>query len=112
MNRVQYLGYIVDEHGAHVDPAKIQVICEWPALTTLIKIQFFLGVANFYCRFVLGFSHIAWVVNQVTKGGGKEIFLWGNLKQQAFDDMKHHLCLALVLFLPDLQQPFETETDA
>jgi hypothetical protein len=26
MNRVQYLGYIVDEHGVHVDPAKIQVI--------------------------------------------------------------------------------------
>jgi hypothetical protein len=26
MNMVQYLGYIVDEHGVHVDPAKIQVI--------------------------------------------------------------------------------------
>jgi hypothetical protein len=26
MNRVQYLGYIVDEHGVHVDPTKIQVI--------------------------------------------------------------------------------------
>jgi hypothetical protein len=35
MNRVQYLGYIVDEHGVHVDPAKIQVIRDWPAPTTL-----------------------------------------------------------------------------
>jgi hypothetical protein len=26
MNKVQYLGHIVDEHGAHVDPTKIQVI--------------------------------------------------------------------------------------
>jgi hypothetical protein len=26
MNKVQYLGYIVDEHGVHVDPSKIQVI--------------------------------------------------------------------------------------
>jgi hypothetical protein len=26
MNRVKYLGYIVDEHGMHVDPVKIQVI--------------------------------------------------------------------------------------
>ena len=26
MNKVQYLGYIVDEHGVHVDPTKIQVI--------------------------------------------------------------------------------------
>ena len=23
MNMVQYLGYIIDEHGVHVDPAKI-----------------------------------------------------------------------------------------
>jgi hypothetical protein len=28
MNMVRYLGYIVDEHGVHVDPAKIQVICD------------------------------------------------------------------------------------
>jgi hypothetical protein len=31
MNRVQYLRYIVDEHGVHVDPTKIQVICDCPA---------------------------------------------------------------------------------
>jgi hypothetical protein len=29
MNMVQYLGYIVDEHGVHADPAKIQVIRDW-----------------------------------------------------------------------------------
>ena len=26
MTRIQYLGYIVDEHGVHVDPSKIQAI--------------------------------------------------------------------------------------
>jgi hypothetical protein len=70
MNKVQYLGYIVDEHGVHVDPAKIQVIRDWPAPTTLTKLQSFLGLANFYRRFMLGFSHIAWALSQVTKGGG------------------------------------------
>ena len=29
MNMVQYLGYIIDEHGVHVDPTKIQVIRDW-----------------------------------------------------------------------------------
>jgi hypothetical protein len=48
MNRVQYLGYIVDENGVHVDPAKIQVICDWPASTTLTNLQNFLGRANLY----------------------------------------------------------------
>jgi hypothetical protein len=77
MNKVQYLGYIVDEHGVHVDPAKIQFICECPTLTTLTKLQIFLGLANFYQWFMLGFSHIAWDLNQVNKGGGKENFTWG-----------------------------------
>jgi hypothetical protein len=81
MNKVQYLGYIVDEHGVHVNPSNIQVICDWPVQTTLIDLQIFLGLANFYEQFVLGFSHIAWALNQVTKGGGKEKFMWGKAQQ-------------------------------
>jgi hypothetical protein len=77
MDRFQYLGYIVDEHGVHVDPAKIQVIRDWPDLTTLTELQIFLGLSNFYLRFVLGFSHIAWALSQVTRGGDKKIFVRG-----------------------------------
>jgi hypothetical protein len=112
MNMVQYLGYIVDEHGVHVDRAKIQVTCDWLDSTTLTELQSFLGLANFYQRFVLGFSHISWALSQVTKGGGREIFSWGLAQQRAFEDMKHLLCSAPVLSLPDLQQLFEIETDA
>jgi hypothetical protein len=111
MNRVQYLGYIVDEHGVYVDLAKIQVIRDWPAPTTLTKLQRFLGLAKFYRRFMLGFSHIAWALIQVTKGGGMENIAWGKAQQKSFDDMKHHLCSAPILSLLDLQQPFEIETD-
>jgi hypothetical protein len=79
MDRVQYLGYIVDEHGVHVDPTNIQVVHDWPAPTTLTALQIFLGLTNFYRRFVLGFSHLEWALIQVNKGGGKENFIWGLL---------------------------------
>jgi hypothetical protein len=88
MDRVHYLGYIIDQHHVHVDPAKIQVICDWPAPTTLTDLRSFLGLANFYRRFMLGFSHIAWALIQINKGGGKEKFVWGRSQQQAFDDLK------------------------
>jgi hypothetical protein len=81
MNMVQYLGYIVDEYGIHVDATNIQVICDWTAPTTLTELQSFLGLANFYRRFVLGFSHIAWALNQVTKAGGRVNFMWGKEQQ-------------------------------
>jgi hypothetical protein len=77
MNRVQYVGYIFDAHGVHVDPTKIQVIRDWSAPITLTELQSFLVLANFYRQFVLGFSHIAWALIQVTKGGGRENFTWG-----------------------------------
>jgi hypothetical protein len=48
----------------------------------------------------------------VTKGGGREKFAWGKEQQREFDDMKHHLCSSPILSLPNLQQPFEIETDA
>lgn len=102
----------MDSNGVHVDPAKIQVIRDWPTLKTLTELHSFLGLANFYCRFVLGFSHIAWSLSQVTKGGSKAKFVWAKSQQQAFEDLKKRLCSAPVLTLPDLQQPFEIETDA
>jgi hypothetical protein len=111
MNNAHYLGYIIHEHGVHVDPTKIQVIRDWPSSTTLTELRSFLGLTNFYHRFMLGFSHIAWALIQVTKGGGKETFVWGKSQQQEFDDLKHHMCSAPVLSLSNLQQPFEIETD-
>ena len=103
MDKVQYLGYIVDVHGVHVDPSKIQVICDWPTPTTLTKIWSFLGLANFYHKFVLGFSHISWALIQLTRGGGKAKFVWDLSQQQALDDLKQHLCSSTMLSLPDLQ---------
>lgn len=76
MTQLQYLGYIIDERGVHVDPAKIQVIQDWQTPTTLTNLHNFLGLANFDHKFVLGFSHITWPLSQVTKGGEKENFFW------------------------------------
>ena len=74
MTRVQY--YIVYEHGVHVDPAKIQAIQDRLTPIKLTELHSFLWLTNFYYRFMLGFSHIAWALNQVTKVDGKDKFVW------------------------------------
>src|SRR3984957_4937654 len=50
MTQVQYLGYIVDEKGVHVDPKKIDVIQDWTSPTTLIELRNFLDLAKLYRR--------------------------------------------------------------
>ena len=78
----------------------------------LTELWIFLALANFYRKFVLGFSHIAWALSQVTRGGSKETFVWGLSQQQAFDELKNCLFSSLVLSLPDLQHPFDINIDA
>jgi hypothetical protein len=48
----------------------------------------------------------------VAKGGTKTNFVWVASQQKAVEDLKCLLCSTPVLILPNLQQPFEIETDA
>eukprot|EP00253_Pinus_taeda_P002683 PITA_02683 len=104
--------FVLTIKRVHVDAAKIQVIQYWLALTTLIELRSFLGLPNFYRRFMMGFSHISWHLVQVIKGGAKAKLLWSESQQKAFTELKHCLCCTPVLTLLDFQQPFEIETDA
>jgi hypothetical protein len=41
-----------------------------------------------------------------------KVFQWGGKQQKAFDTLKERISTTPVLALPDLQTPFEIETDA
>ena len=51
---VQYLGHVVSAEGISTDPTKVEAICNWPTPTCRSKqeIQCFLGLANYYRRFI------------------------------------------------------------
>jgi hypothetical protein len=55
---------------------------------------------------------MAWALSQVTKGSGRENFAWGKKQQREFYDIRHRLCSTPLLSLPDIQQPFNIDTDA
>ena len=108
MMQVQYLSYIMDEHGMLLYPSKMKSICDKPSLTTTIELCIFLGLPNF---FVLGISQISWPLIQVAKCGGKVHLFWVESQQKTSEELKHHLCPTLILYLHDLQKPFEIEID-
>jgi hypothetical protein len=48
----------------------------------------------------------------VYKDDNKKSSQWGKNQQKAFDKIKTKISQALVIALPNLQNPFEVETDA
>ena len=112
MINIKYLGYVIDSTEIHVDLEKVQILKDWPVPQKIHELRIFLGLVNFYQRFILSFSHIAWPLNHLTKGNGKIVFKWTPTQQQDFEKIKNKLCTTPVIVLLDLHQPFEIETDA
>ncbi|XP_044052187.1 uncharacterized protein LOC122876217 [Siniperca chuatsi] len=57
---VQFLGYNFSSSGIQMEESwgKVKAIRTWPTPTTIKELQRFLGFANFYCRFIQGYSII------------------------------------------------------
>nr|GEV19541.1 putative reverse transcriptase domain-containing protein [Tanacetum cinerariifolium] len=88
--------------GIHVDPAKIESIKDWASPKTATKIHQFLGLVDYYRRFIEGFSKTA--KSMLTKKKVK--FEWGNKQEAAFQIIKQKLCSAPILALPEGSKDF------
>ncbi len=57
-NEVCFLGFVVSVQGISMEEKRIKVVKSWPEPKSIRDIQVFLGFANFYQRFIQGFSKI------------------------------------------------------
>ena len=48
VERVEFLGFIIENGTIRMDPAKLEGIIGWPAPTTLKQVRSFIGFCNFY----------------------------------------------------------------
>ena len=107
---VGFLGSVVSENGLEVDPHKIDAIKNWPVPKNIHELRSFLGLTNFYRRFVDKFSQIAspltFLLSKTTP------YSWTNDQQKALEHLKNSLITAPVLAIPDPNLPFTVTTDA
>ena len=106
---MEYLGHIISEQGVSVDPAKIQVVIEWPTSTTAKGVRGFLGLAGYYRKFIRHFGSIA---APLTRLLSKDGFQWNEAAEMAFTQLKEALTSPSILRLPDFTQRFVIECDA
>ncbi|GJZ78055.1 hypothetical protein Tco_0642727 [Tanacetum coccineum] len=80
--KVQFLGHVIDSKGIHVDPSKIESIKDWASPKSPTETRQFLGLADYYRRFIEGFSKIAKSMTKLTQKNVK--FDWGEKEEAAF----------------------------
>ncbi|PKI57069.1 hypothetical protein CRG98_022573 [Punica granatum] len=55
---VPFLGHIISRGRVRMDPSKVASIMKWELPTTVTELRSFLGLANYYRRFIKGYSSI------------------------------------------------------
>ena len=107
---LDFLGHRISADGIFMDPTKVSSILEWPTPSNVKEVQSFLGLANYYRRFIPDFSKIAHPLNSLLKKDSK--FIWNKEVDNAFKNIKSKFSSAPILAYPDRSIPFIVETDS
>jgi hypothetical protein len=104
------LGHIINRDGLAVDPKKVAAILDWRAPKDIRGIKGFIRMADYYRRFIEGFSKIARLMTALL--AKKVEFKWTPACQESFEMLKQKLTTAPMLVLPDVHKPFLVYCDA
>nr|GEU31245.1 hypothetical protein [Tanacetum cinerariifolium] len=93
--QVEYMGHIISAQG-------------WPIPLTLKQLRGFLGLTDYYKRFIKDYASISQPLVALTK---KDAFKWNPSAELAYHTLKEAMVKASVLALPNFEQEFVVETD-
>ena len=111
-DHVEYLGFIFDNTGVHPNPSKLSAIKDAPVPVDLKQVQSFIGLCNFYSRFI---PHFATKMSPFYDLMKKNVnFNWTKLHQTSFEQIKDdfHNCNILQHFNPEFQTCLETDSSS
>ena len=97
--KLEYLGHIISADGISTDPKKIEKVANWPTPQTKQHLHSFLGLAQYYARFIKDFAKMAARLDRLTSKAVS--FTWPAESQAAFRDLRAALCSPPILGYPD-----------
>ena len=102
-HEAKFLGYLVSAEGTQPLPDKVQAIRSYPRPQTAKKLRQFLGMLNFYRRFISKATQLQAPLNDLLQGNikGKTPVNWNPEAQVAFEHCKEGLAQAALLAHPE-----------
>jgi hypothetical protein len=89
---------------------KVKIIEQYPRPTTQRKLRAYLGLTNWFRRYIRNYAQKTEALRQLLKKNVK--FIWSDACEQEFQNLKTALTTAPVLILPDFSKSFKIITDA
>lgn len=114
VSEVTFLGYHISEKGTKPLESKVEAISQFPPPKTVRELRRFLGMVNFYRRFLPNAAQIQAPLNALLTGSVKAshpVAIEGDTLR-AFEACKKSLCNAALLAHPDSQAKLGLVTDA
>lgn len=115
VDQVEFLGYFITAKGSSPLPAKVQVILDYKLPETLHDLRTFLGMVNFYRRYLKNAAKTQALLHEMLKGAKKKDrrkVPWTDESIQQFEKCKTDLANAALLCFPKPGLPLSLCTDA
>ena len=90
-----YLGHIIDASATLPDPEKVRAIVKCPVATNSDQLRSFLGMTNYYGKFIANMSCVAAPFYSLTRKDTS--YVWGPKQQSPFENLKSALASDVVL---------------
>lgn len=108
--KVEFLGFVIDSVGIHPAPSKVETIVNTPEPKNKLELQAFLGLYNFYERFVPHKATLLEPLHRLLETA--QTWKWTKSEQDAFDKAKRLITFDLTLVHYDLAKPLTLTCDS
>uniref|UniRef100_A0AC35ES89 Reverse transcriptase n=1 Tax=Panagrolaimus sp. PS1159 TaxID=55785 RepID=A0AC35ES89_9BILA len=109
-DKIEFLGHEIDAHGVRPLKNKVQGFVNMPDPTNVKQLESFLGLANYYGKFIKNFSTIAAPLNEMKKKGVK--WQWNENHKVAVEQIKKALLESKLLTHYDPEKALFLAADA
>ncbi|CAD6186088.1 unnamed protein product [Caenorhabditis auriculariae] len=107
---VTFLGLRIGREGVAPNPKKVEALNQFPQPRSPTAVRSFLGMCNYFRRFVKDFASLAAPLHNLTKEDTE--FNWTPEHEKSFNELKSRLTTAPILAGPTPGQPYQIESDA
>ena len=110
VREVEFLEVVIGPRGVEMQKEKVERVLNWLVPRNIKEVQKFLGLANYYRRFIKDFAKLAAPLHVLIRKEQK--WKWKREQEEAFEKLKAVFTTEPILAIPDIDRKMRVEANA